>query len=243
MRKTIVEKAISKNDIRDAIMGNDTKHAVEMLEKLGLIKGENPETVIVEEREILAIILGFAAVRAEKGGLDEELAYELIDRIAKKVQIFEFLNFAIAASGAVDPEGYMYIPNKLGEALRENTYYEWINESIKLLDPNVFRILMDYIMNSQEVRKLDNKFCTPIIRYVYEKNIVSHSMVFFMMASSLNQPKYLADNAITGVLHDINDMLGEILGNTLSEETQHHCDGKCDCGKFGCKYHRGGFHA
>lgn len=167
-----------------AVRDNDVAKVAEILEMLNLKKdGTNPRFTS-QCREVMTLMLGAAsavAAGSDTGHLEYDLAMELVERTAKVVDIFKFLQL-VATAMRFENESYDIIPKPIRSALDQNSPSYAVEQAIGNMDPDAFEAMASLLL-SDGFNQLNVSFTPPIIRYVYENQIVSDDLLFAFMAA------------------------------------------------------------
>lgn len=201
---------ISKMEILDAILNNDTAKAAEMLKGFNLTKDSTPPHFTSAGRQVVSTMLGAASAMSLHGNLDDDLAYELIERTAMTVDIFPFLHLVVIC-GEIERGDFDTIPEKIRAALRKNDYTDQIARAIEDLDADVLKTLLNFFLSPGEVKTSHVKFTLPVIRRIYSDKIIPANLMFALMASNLRDT---IDGHFGGVMGAIGGLglLGALLG-------------------------------
>ena len=241
---------LEPKEVMNAILNNDTGRAAEMLEGFDLLKDGTPPHFTSADKHLVSTMLGAASVAAWHEDLDEDLAYELIERTAMTVDIFPFLRLVVAGA-EIENEDFDTIPENIRTALRRNDYTDQIARAIEDLDDDTFEAFLAYYITG-EIETSHVKFNLPVIRHIYSDEVIPADLLFAFMASNLRET---IDEHFGG-LHDALGALGGLglFGALLdgmhdddddddddkSEEDGKEEDHECHCG--GCHGGCGGCH-
>lgn len=198
---------ISKKEVVDAILNNDTASVTEMLEGFDLTKDAPHFTSA--DKELVSTMLSPASAMAWRDDLDGDLAQELIERTAMTVDIFPFLQLVVTGV-KIEVEDFDVIPQKIRTALCRNNYCSKIAHAIEELSDEAFSALLVFLLSGQ-VESVHVKFNLPIIRRIYMDNVMPAALVFVYMALCLR-------DTIDDCMRKLNEAFGGLLfGEFLNE--------------------------
>ena len=187
---------IEKDDMRKIIYNNDVKSLTDIFDAVGFDGGEEPYYDALNSPTIQNILV-YASVSARREKLSTEMAHLLIDRLAMSCKIFDFLRFTICATG-VQSTDFDNMQGLLKDALTSNTYCKHISTIIRKLRRDVFDAMMVFIVKCDDVTTLDLRFNKPILKYVYDQEVMPHDQMLSMWAAALIIPQF--DNIGYGAL-------------------------------------------
>ena len=207
---------ISRKEIINAILENDTARVAEILEAFGLRKDGSLPVFTSADKKLVTTMLGFASAKDLNlsEGLSDDLAEELIERTAMTVDIFEFMKLIMIAVD-VDIVDYNDIPNDIREALVKNKYSDEIARAIESpIDDYALKALIDFIATGQ-VEEIHIKFNLPIIRRVYGSGWVTQDEILAFMGLCLRETVEEHFDDLQGVLSVLGglDILEAFLGS------------------------------
>ena len=176
---------LEPKDVMKAILDNDTDRAAEMLEGFDLRKDCTIPHFTSADKGLVSTMLGAALVAASHKNLAEDLAHELIERTAMTVDIFQFLRLVVAYA-EIENKDFDAIPENIRTALRRDDYTDQIASAIEDLDDCIFKALLAYYL-TEEVKTSYVKFNLPVIRHIYNDEVIPANLLFAFMASSLRE--------------------------------------------------------
>ena len=224
-------KEFSKAEVIEAVLANNTSRVVEMLEEFNLPKDGTLPHFTSGQKELVSTMLSFASIKSWHDDLAEDLAHELIERTAITVHMFDLLGLiVIGAEIEITENDYTKIPNKLRVALLKNHYEPKLAKTIEELDESVFKVLIAYIINGNEIERLNINFSLPITRYLYAHEIIPNDLLLAFMAISLHDTS--SNDVVVGIVSDLNDFLGSILDLSDDNDQDERPSGGC-CGGCG----------
>lgn len=170
---------ITREEIRKAVLGNDTKRLAEILEEFGVHKYKSYR-FLPPQKTVVVDVLSAASAAGYAGVLSKEMAHELIARFAMSVNIFDFLKLVDLCALNQNAEwDFRAIPRKIRKALMKSDYSVEIAHEIEDLDEDAFEALVAFIVN--QLDELIPEFSIPIIHRVYEDEFLSDTMIFAYM--------------------------------------------------------------
>ena len=89
---------ISKKAVIEAVKNNRTKDVSEVLEEFGLFKEAPPLPYSATAMNLATTILSVASAMAHRESLSDELAQEIINRTARTVDLFSFVQLVVEAA-------------------------------------------------------------------------------------------------------------------------------------------------
>lgn len=171
-------------DVFRAVEDNDVANVVKILEMFGFKKdGTNPHFTY-ECRDIMTLLLSAAsavAAGSDSGHLDYGMANELVERTSKAVNIFKFLKL-VATAMRFESDNYDIIPDPVRSALSKNDPSYVVERAIDDLSPDAFEAMISLLL-SEGFEQLNVRFAPPIIRYIYENQVLSDDLMFAFMAA------------------------------------------------------------
>lgn len=176
---------VSKKEVQDAILNNNTARVTEMLERFNLTKDGTPPHFTSADKELVSTMLSFASAMSYRDDLDSGLAEELIERTAMTVNIFPFVRLVVAVA-EIETDDFDVIPEEIRTALRKNDYTDQIARAIEDLDDDTFEAFLAYYITG-EIEKSHVKFSLPVIRHIYNDEVIPADLLFAFMASNLRK--------------------------------------------------------
>ncbi len=181
-----------KDELYRAIQRGDLESLRELLDVVGISEKVEFDG---EQRELARYVL-FGAAQTACGELDERVAQELIGRMAQEIDIFNFarsivLHGKIEESRTLVPKGirvYLASVDFASLAPRHidprpiEASTEKVIRSIGELDATSVMALLVYL---EDVLGMNPALSAPIIRRIYELNLVHASVLFSEMANTI----------------------------------------------------------
>lgn len=196
---------LSKKEIKDAILSNNTARVAEMLEGFGFAKDGTLPIFTSVGKDLMSTILGFASAMSYHDDLDGGLAEELIERTAMTVDIFSFTRLVIAAA-EIDANNYDVIPEEVRTALLKNDYTDKIAYVIEKMNDEAFAAMLSFMTG--EIKNANVKFSLPIMRHIHAEETIPEDLMLAYMGLC---PRETIDEHFGG----LHDALGALGGLTL----------------------------
>lgn len=240
---------VSRGEVVDAILTNNTTRVTEMLEGFDLLKDGTPPHFTSADKDLVTTMLSFASAMLYRGNLDDSLAEELVERTAMTVNIFPFLKLVMTTAGIEQIDDPSVIPEEIRVALSREDYTDKIARTIEELDDETFGALIAFIM-TDKVEQLHVKFNLPIMRHIYAEGTIPTDLMFAYMGlcprQTVDEPLGNFRDAVGvlgglglldilfGVAHGDDDGKGgDPEGNNKKDAHECHCGG-CHGGCDGC---------
>lgn len=171
-------------EVYRAIEDQDVAKVAEILEMFDFRKDGTSPRFTSKHRSIMTMMLGAAsavAAGSSTGHLDYNFGSELTERMAMVVDIFQFLKLASTAM-KLGNDNYNTIPDLVRLALTKNEPSYAVNRAIDNMSPDAFEAMVSMVL-SKEIAELSISFSAPIIRYVYENQVLPDELMFAFMAA------------------------------------------------------------
>ena len=182
-------KKCSEKDIIDAIAANDKEWLADALCSLGY-KNKDSRTIFAKANKVfMSTLFASAAIAAQNGILKPEIIDLLVERACSAVDIYRFLDFyRLARRGRGEDVDFDLIPEDIKQHLKRNgiKYREDIGAIIQGMSLAQFDALIRFVF--EETGRLSRSFSYPIIRYIYEHDLISKEQLMLIMGSSLDEP-------------------------------------------------------
>ena len=174
------------NEIVEAILKNDVDFIAKTLEEAGFTAdGKFPHCFKLSTKKILTKILSTASAHESSGIFDMDLANEIITRTAAMVDIFEFLNLVTISAMARGLDTNI-IPEEIRDAVGSGDFDPEIADKIEEMNYDEFEALLAYF-NTGKINGYHIGYNLPIIRRIYEEDIIYTDEVFSYMACTLRE--------------------------------------------------------
>lgn len=176
---------MQNNEIREAVLENDAAAVAEIFDKFGIFGNGIPPQISAGTRDVANVALSFASAAEWRGGLNNNVRNQIINRTAMMVDIFRLLGLVATGAGIrteyCNEEDYDDVPTEILEALLWDGYDEEIAAKIDKLEIEAFEALIAFFVNG-EVTNPDAKFNLPIIWYIHKNRMVVDELLFAFMA-------------------------------------------------------------
>ena len=177
----------SINELMDTIQKSDVNRVAEVLEELGITKNAPPSCITPASHRLMSATLSFASIAAWHETLTDDMAYEIINRVARAVNTFSLIKFVIAGA-KISTNDYDAIPKELISNLQRNEFDDKAAEVVAALDESTFAALLSYVDGSDTVTALKRDFGLSLVRYIYAHRVVPADLMFSFMANCLDEP-------------------------------------------------------
>ena len=117
------------------------------------------------------------------------------ERTLPAINIFDFIYLYLIAQG-VEEGDYGLIPEDVKQHLKDDEYAEEIGAIIQEMDNNEIDALLSFIV--EETGAINKSFSYPIIRTIYEHDLISKEQLMLIMGFSLEEPK--SSEMLSGLL-------------------------------------------
>lgn len=168
-----------------AIRENDIVAVRAIMDDFRVLKGDAQPCISKSSKSVMSAILAYASAASLSGNLDEAIASELIDRLAMKVDIFQLLSYVVACA-AIEAKDTDAIPEEIREALGDKEKNDDLIQVIGDLDSAIFATLLRFIAEGG-IECMSAAHFLPIIRRVYEDEIIDGGVLFAYMALCLRK--------------------------------------------------------
>lgn len=168
-----------------AIRENDIVAVRAIMDDFLVFNGDAEPCIAKSSKNVMAVILTYASAAFLSGNLDEAIASELIDRLAMKVDIFQLSRYVIACA-AIEAKDTGAIPEEIREALGSEEKNDDLIQVIGDLDSAIFATLLRFIAEGG-VKCMSAAHFLPIIRRIYEDEIIDRGVLFAYMALCLRK--------------------------------------------------------
>ena len=192
---------LDQREVMDAAFNNNKQDTSTTLDVLKLFKEESCPNFTSTHKEMTSLILSSVSASAYRGILDKEFALEIIDRTAMMVELYPFIHLVVMAADihAKNPE---IIPETVRKALWHNQYTPWVKHAIEDMSVDALKCLL-VCYDTGMIKKSKLLFTPPIIRRIYEDEIVPDYLVFAFMASNLRMAiDEVFNRYINGIIED-----------------------------------------
>jgi len=169
---------ISREDIMEAVLTNDTERTVAILELFGFARDDAPRFT-ANRKDLTQTVLRFVSILDRESDLDRTLADELIHRIAMTVDIFSLLQ-VVAASADFVAESPEEMPAKVRKALEMCVYDRKVADTIEDMSSEEFGALITFVM-SEKVDMLDTRLNASIVQCIYDFDLLPDGMLWAYM--------------------------------------------------------------
>ena len=199
---------ISKEELRQCVIENDTKRLKQILDAFGI---ETEETKLFTDgkRQLLCTLLTYASVCAKKGTLKEEFANELIKRVGFLVELFDFVEamlFYLDYQPTNNPE--IHPPRRLIKEMHKSfPNEEIIYSQARTMSQEQFMFLAELMASGGFSSYLHKKCVAPLLLFVYNHQVIPGDIFFAYVASNLTREDTIGGITITD--------LGEIIILTI----------------------------
>ena len=159
---------------------------VEALEKIFDFYEINDETTTISQSRyaFISASLGHAAAAAYSGEDSYEITEMLIERCSHFINIFCFTDLMMTALELYERDGYDEIPKDIQKAMQKNEFSDTVASAIAQLDANEAESLLVFV--AKELERLNRGFTFPIIRMVYDDEMIDNCMLLSFMAASID---------------------------------------------------------
>ncbi|MCR5572148.1 MAG: hypothetical protein K6F57_00010 [Candidatus Saccharibacteria bacterium] len=166
---------------KSAIMIGD----VEALEKIFDFYEINDEatTIWLSRYAFISASLNYAAAVAYNGEGSYKITEMLIERCSHFINVFSFTDLMMTALDLYERDGYDEIPEDIQNAMRKNEFSDTVASAIAQLDANEAEALL--VFATEELEQLKREFTFPIIRMVYDNEMIDNHMLLSFMAASI----------------------------------------------------------
>lgn len=183
---------ISVLEIIELCQNNEVQEVKELMDAAGLDTSYRyPYTPSVAH--LASVLLGIASALAHTSKLTDEMATLLIERLATRCEAYDLMELALLAKGVntvkPNPKAVMLSEIMSGSYTIENR--RRARELIRPLDEEELVALM-YALIHDTGDGLRRGFNSLIVQHIYEKKVISTTMLFGFMASTLIVPGYSA---------------------------------------------------
>ena len=126
--------------------------------------------------------MGFAAAASYNGEVSYEITEMLIERCSHFINVFSFTDLMMTALGLHKRPSYDEIPKDIQKAMRKDEFSDTVASAIAQLDANEAEALL--VFTTKELGRLKCEFAFPIIRMIYDNEMIdNHILLCFMVAS------------------------------------------------------------
>jgi hypothetical protein len=159
---------------------------VEALEKIFDFYEINDEATTISQSRyaFISASLGYAAAAAYNGEDSYEITEMLIERCSRFINVFSFTDLMMTALELYERDGYDEIPEDIQKAMRKNEFSDTVASAIAQLDANEAEALLVFV--AKELERLNRGFTFPIIRMVYDDEMIDNCMLLSFMAASID---------------------------------------------------------
>lgn len=172
----------STKNAKSAIMTGN----VEALEKIFDFYEINDEATTISQAKyaFISASLGYAAAAAYSGEGSYKITEMLIERCSRFINIFDFTDLMMTALGLYERDSYDEIPEDIQKAMRKNEFGDTVASAIAQLDANEAEALL--VFATDELERVKREFAFPIIRMVYDNEMIDNCMLLSFMAASID---------------------------------------------------------
>ncbi|MBQ3464829.1 hypothetical protein IJH15_01240 [Candidatus Saccharibacteria bacterium] len=197
----------------DIIFRGDVPNAVEMFEAFGLKRdGAPPGLLDSDARSLVQTTLACASSQSRNGKLSDDLANDIIERMAMTVNIFGFLSI-VQNEAESEVNKFGKIPKTIRDSLCHNSYSDEIASVIKGLSEKQFESLISFIA-SGIIKECNVRFNLPIIRRIYEQEMIPRNAVLSYMGLFQRETVEVVENRssrMSGPFLALEDLLNAML--------------------------------
>ena len=168
-----------------AIRKNDIVAVRAIMDDFHVLKGDAKPCISKPSKIVVAAILTYASAASLSGSLDEAIASELVDRLAMKVDIFQLSSYVVACA-AIEAKDTDAIPEEIREALGDKEKNDDFIRVIGDLDSAIFATLLCFLAEGG-IKCMNAAYFLPIIRRIYEDEIINRGVLFAYMALCLRK--------------------------------------------------------
>ncbi len=177
--------AFTEEAVRSAMRSNDVATIRTIMDASMVFKGDNAPCLSNVSKSAMADVLAYASASSLNGNLDETMVSELIDRLATKVDIFQLSRYVVACA-AIEAKDTDAIPEEIREALGDKEKNDDLIQVIGDLDSTIFATLLCFIAEGG-IECMNAIHFLPIIRRIYEDEIIDGGVLFAYMALCLRK--------------------------------------------------------
>ncbi len=175
-------KGYTTKNAKSAIMIGD----VEALEKIFDFYGINDEAATISQARyaFISASLGYAAAASYNGEVSYEITEMLIERCSHFINVFSFTDLMMTALDLYERDGYDEIPKDIQKAMRKDEFSDTVASAIAQLDANEAEALL--VFATEELKQLKREFTFPIVRMVYDNEMIDNHILLCFMAASID---------------------------------------------------------
>ena len=188
-------EGFTKKDVRNAVVANNKEWLAEALDHLDYKDKDSRPMFTRADQAFMSALFSSAAITEQNGDLDPEIIDLLIERTLPAINIFDLINLYLIAQG-VEEGDYGLIPEDVKQHLKDDEYAEEIGAIIQEMDNNEIDALLSFIV--EETGAINKSFSYPIIRTIYEHDLISKEQLMLIMGFSLEEPK--SSEMLSGLL-------------------------------------------
>lgn len=170
---------ISKKAVIEAVRNNRTEDVSEVLEEFGLFKEAPPLPYSATAMSLVTTILSVASAMAQRESLSDELAQEIIDRTARTVDLFPFIQLVVEAADVDVNITNDAIPAMVRTGLLENDVI--VADMVMSLDDREFEAVLS-LLTSDKIERLNIDFSPVLINRVCAGGLLPLSLLLAYMA-------------------------------------------------------------
>lgn len=172
----------------EAITQNNVSGICKLLDSIGLTRDSGQLHYTPDTRQMLQVILTTASAMASVGKLSDELAEELVIRIAPCCEIFPLLR-TVAIVAEIETDNYDAVPkNILWHIVNDDYFDSETMENIENLDTDAIRALISWALSDKSPSGIFIAFNRPFFACIRKRAIVPAANLLAFMAGTLREP-------------------------------------------------------
>ena len=172
------------HEIMKIILENDVSSLNEIIDEFRLDEKSRKRALDQSFLLTTRMMLGFASATSYRGECSSELAEVLIQRTAKVINIFNFINLAIIAAG-IKPEEYDFddVPERIRQIINKAWTDKNIVVAIQTMERHEFLTFLLFLA-SDDVSALNVEYNLPIIERIRKENLLPDNLFLAYMADA-----------------------------------------------------------
>lgn len=172
----------------EAITQNNVSEICKLFDSIGFTRDSGQLYYTPDTRQMLQVILTTASAMASIGKLSDELAEELVVRIAPCCGMFPLLR-TVAIVAGIETDNYDAVPKDILWHIATDDYFNSETmENIENLDIDALKALISWTLSDKSPSSIFIAFNRPYFACMRKRAIVSAANLLAFMAGTLREP-------------------------------------------------------